>query len=131
MFRAGTGMTTISRREGPYLAQLSTHIKRKRQSDHACNAGSNLNLPINYHSDISYFEKINFGKGLQIFFVCAQVLLESVIVTEFQATEAYSSFDPTKAKYSINRLPKVEKERMILRINPSKFIASEKRELTI
>jgi hypothetical protein len=31
-------------------------------------------------------------------------LLESVIVTEFQAADAYSSLDLTKAKYNINRL---------------------------
>jgi hypothetical protein len=37
-------------------------------------------------------------------------LLESVIVTEFQATEAYSSLDLTKAKYSISRLYMVEKK---------------------
>jgi hypothetical protein len=37
-------------------------------------------------------------------------LLESVIVTKFQATEAYSSMDLTKAKYSISRLSMVEIE---------------------
>jgi hypothetical protein len=31
-------------------------------------------------------------------------LSESVIVTELQATEAYSSLDLTKARYSISRL---------------------------
>jgi hypothetical protein len=53
-------------------------------------------------------------------------LLESVIVTEFQATEAYSSFDLTKAKYRISRLYIVEKENVSLRINPNNFIAREK-----
>jgi hypothetical protein len=37
-------------------------------------------------------------------------LLESVIVRESQATEAYSSLDLTKAKYSISKLSMVEKE---------------------
>jgi cyclophilin family peptidyl-prolyl cis-trans isomerase len=35
-------------------------------------------------------------------------LLESVIVTEFQAAEPYPSLDLTKAKYSINRLSMVD-----------------------
>jgi hypothetical protein len=58
-------------------------------------------------------------------------LFESVVVTEFQATEAYSSLDLTKAKYSISRLPMVEKENVILRINTSNFIACEKRKSTL
>jgi hypothetical protein len=52
--------------------------------------------------------------------------LESVIVTEFQATEAYSILDLTKAKCSINRLTVVEKENVSVRINPINFIACEK-----
>jgi hypothetical protein len=36
-------------------------------------------------------------------------LLESVIITEFQATEAYSNLDLTKAKYSMSTLSVVEK----------------------
>jgi hypothetical protein len=43
-------------------------------------------------------------------------LLDSVIVTEFQATEAYSSLDLTKAKYSISRLFMVEKQNASIRI---------------
>jgi hypothetical protein len=44
-------------------------------------------------------------------FLCmSSSLLESVPVTELQATEAYSSLDVTKAKYSISRLCTVEKE---------------------
>jgi hypothetical protein len=35
------------------------------------------------------------------------------IVTEFQAAEAYSGLNPYKAKYSISRLSKVEKENFI------------------
>jgi hypothetical protein len=52
--------------------------------------------------------------------------LESVIVTQFQATEAYSSLDLTKAKYSISRLPVVGKENAIVRISPRNFSAREK-----
>jgi hypothetical protein len=36
-------------------------------------------------------------------------LLESVVVTEFQATKAYSNLDLTKAKY---RLSEVEKKNL-------------------
>jgi hypothetical protein len=43
-------------------------------------------------------------------------LLESVIITEFQATEAYSSFVLTETKYSISRLSKVEKENVIVQL---------------
>jgi hypothetical protein len=50
-------------------------------------------------------------------------LLESVLVTEFQTTEAYSNFALTKAKYSINKLSMVEK--LIVRINPNNFKACE------
>jgi hypothetical protein len=48
-------------------------------------------------------------------FLCMRrSLLESVIVTEFQATEAYSSLDLTKAENSISRLSEVEKENVII-----------------
>jgi hypothetical protein len=43
--------------------------------------------------------------------------LKSVIVREFQATEAYSSLDLIKAKYNISRLSEVEKGNVIVRIN--------------
>jgi hypothetical protein len=49
-------------------------------------------------------------------------LLESVIATEFQAAEAYSSLDLTKVKSSINILSKVEKENVNVRIIPNSFI---------
>jgi hypothetical protein len=52
-------------------------------------------------------------------------LLESVLVTEFQTTEAYSNFALTKAKYSINKLSMVEKEKVIVQINPNNFKACE------
>jgi hypothetical protein len=58
-------------------------------------------------------------------------LLGSVIVTEFQATEAYSSLDLTKAKYSISRLSMIEKENVIVRISPNNFIAHEKNKMSI
>jgi hypothetical protein len=48
-------------------------------------------------------------------------------VTEFQATEAYSNLDLTKAKYSISRLSTGEKEIMIVQINLNNFIACEKK----
>jgi hypothetical protein len=61
-------------------------------------------------------------------YICTRSrLLESVIVIEFQAAEAYSSLDLTKAKYSISRLSMAEKENIIARISPSNFSAREKR----
>jgi hypothetical protein len=65
-------------------------------------------------------------------FLCTRSsLLESVIVTEFQATEAFSSLDQTKAKYSISRLSMVEKENISARINPNSFNACEERKSTL
>jgi hypothetical protein len=52
--------------------------------------------------------------------------LQSVIIKEFQAAEAYSRLDLTKAKYNISRLSNVEKENVILQTNPSNFSAFEK-----
>jgi hypothetical protein len=54
--------------------------------------------------------------------------VELVIVTEFQAAETYSSVDLTKAKYSISRLSKVKKEKVILRISINNFIECKKRK---
>jgi hypothetical protein len=57
-------------------------------------------------------------------FICTRSsLLESVAVTEFQATEAYSNLDLTKAENSISRLSKVENENVSVRINLNSFIA--------
>jgi hypothetical protein len=53
-------------------------------------------------------------------------LLESAIITEFQATEAYSSLDMTKADYSISRLSMVKKENVIVGINLINFTKCEK-----
>jgi hypothetical protein len=41
-------------------------------------------------------------------------LLASVIITEFQATEAYSNLDLTKANYGISTLSVVEEENVIV-----------------
>jgi hypothetical protein len=68
----------------------------------------NLIFPINYHIDIVYVEKIIVAKGWK-FLSMRSSLSESVIVTEIQATEAYSSLDLTKARYSISKLSKVGK----------------------
>jgi hypothetical protein len=43
-------------------------------------------------------------------------LLASVVVIEFQTTEAYSSFDLIKVQYSIYREPREEKGKVIVRI---------------
>jgi hypothetical protein len=62
-------------------------------------------------------------------FLCMRSsLLESVIIIQFQATEAYSHFslDLTKAKYRISKLSVAENENVIVRINLVNFIACEK-----
>jgi hypothetical protein len=41
-------------------------------------------------------------------------LSESVTITEFQATEAYTSLNLTKAKYHISRLAMVENKMKII-----------------
>jgi hypothetical protein len=71
-------------------------------------------------------EKSVVAKGL---FVHSS-LLETVIITEFQATEAYSSLDLTNAKYSISKLSEVEKGKVVVQISPSNFSACEKRKST-
>jgi hypothetical protein len=52
-------------------------------------------------------------------------LFELVIVTELQAAEAFSSLLLTKAQYSNSRLSVVKKDKVIIRISPSNFIARE------
>jgi hypothetical protein len=69
-------------------------------------------------------------KMAEIVFCMRSSLLESVIVIEFHATETYQSLDQTKEKYNISKLCVVEKENIIVRINPRKFAASEKRKST-
>jgi hypothetical protein len=73
--------------------------------------------------------KTFFWQRAAIFCTCSS-LLESVIVTEPQATEAYSNLDLTKAKHSISRLYMIENENVRVRINPNNFIAYEKIEST-
>jgi hypothetical protein len=53
-------------------------------------------------------------------------VLKSVIVTEFQANEAYASLELTKAKYSISILSMVGKENVSVRTNLNNFISREK-----
>jgi hypothetical protein len=84
---------------------------------------ANLIFPIYCHNDIPHLEKNIFWQTAAIFLCTRSSLLESVIVTEFQATKAYSSLYLTKAKYSISRLFMVEKENVIVRNNPNNFIA--------
>lgn len=57
------------------------------------------------------------------------VLLESLTITDFQATEAYSYVDLGEAKYGVSRLSMVKKENVILQMNPSNFIACRKIKL--
>jgi hypothetical protein len=47
-----------------------------------------------------------------------------------QATKTYSSLDLTKKIYSISRLSEVEKENVIVGINPSNFSEYDKRKST-
>jgi hypothetical protein len=52
----------------------ATFSATKHRNDDACYAVSvSLIFPINYHNDIPHLEIIYCGKGLQIFFICAQV----------------------------------------------------------
>jgi hypothetical protein len=52
-------------------------------------------------------------QGAANFLCMHSSLLEPVTVTDFQATEAYSNLDPTKAKYSISILSKVVKKMLL------------------
>jgi hypothetical protein len=84
---------------------------------------ANLFFPIYCHDGIPHLEKNLMWQSAANFLCTRSSLLESVIVTEFQATEAYSSLDLTKAQNSMSRLSKVEKENVSVRINPNSFIA--------
>jgi hypothetical protein len=48
---------------------------------------------------------------------------------EFQTTNAYSNFDLTVAIYSIRRMSRMEKENVILLINPNNFIVCENKKI--
>jgi hypothetical protein len=50
---------------------------------------------------------------------------ESVVVAEFQAAQANSSLDLSKAKYGITRPCVVGKKNVNVRINPNNVIACE------
>jgi hypothetical protein len=50
------------------------------------------------------------------------ILLASVAVMDFHATEAYSNVDLTNVQYSIKRLCREEKEKVTDLINPSNLI---------
>jgi hypothetical protein len=56
------------------------------------------------------------AKRAAIFCWMCSSLLASVVVIEFQTTEAYSSFDLIKVQYNIYRDPREEKGKVIVRI---------------
>jgi hypothetical protein len=115
MFRVGTRRPTVSRTEGQHLVPLKHLLRTKHQSDDACYAvSSNLIFPINYLSDIPYHGKTLLWQWAANFLCMRSSLLKSIVVTEFQGTEIYSSLDLTQAKYNTSRLPKVEKEKVIV-----------------
>jgi hypothetical protein len=49
-------------------------------------------------------------------------LLASVEVIKFHTTDAYSNLGPTSEKYKINKLSRVENEKVILRMGPKSLI---------
>jgi hypothetical protein len=91
---------------------------------------ANLIFPTYCHSDIPCLKTNLLRQRAENFLCVRSSLLESAIVTEFQAAEAYSSFDLTKAKYGISRMAMVENENVIVRSNPNNFNAREKRKST-
>jgi hypothetical protein len=52
-------------------------------------------------------------------------------VIEIQTKDAYSNFDLTIAIYSIRRLSRVEKEKVIVRISQNNFIVCENKNLHV
>jgi hypothetical protein len=52
-------------------------------------------------------------------------LLASVVVIEFQTTEAHSSLDLTKVKYNIYRQSREENEKVNVRTSPNNLIHCE------
>jgi hypothetical protein len=67
-------------------------------------------------------ERNRFSIELQTSFECAQVFLASVEVIKFHTTDAYTNLGLTGEKYKINKLSKVENEKVILRIRPKTLI---------
>jgi hypothetical protein len=49
-------------------------------------------------------------------------LLASVVVTEFQTTEAYSIFDLINVQYNIYKDPREDKGKVIVRTRPNNLI---------
>jgi hypothetical protein len=49
-------------------------------------------------------------------------LLASVVIIEFQTTEAYSSLDLTKVKYNIYRQSREENEKVKVQTSPNNLI---------
>jgi hypothetical protein len=79
----------------------------------------NLIFAINPHSDIPYPGEKNLLSQSAANFLCMHSgLLESVIMTGFQATEAYLSLYLTKAKCSISRLSKWKKKMLLCELAP-------------
>jgi uncharacterized protein YsxB (DUF464 family) len=74
-------------------------------------------------------KKSTVAKAANIVCMCSSLLVLATI-SELQATEAYSSLDPTNEKYIIIRFSVVEKENLSVQINPKHFIACEKRKPT-
>jgi hypothetical protein len=65
-------------------------------------------------------------KGTENFLCMSSSLLGSVFVIEFQTT---ANFDLTIAIYSIRRLSGVDKDNVIVQINPNNFTVCENRVL--
>jgi hypothetical protein len=78
------------------------------------------------HNDMPHLEKNILWQRAANLLCTPSSLLESVILAEFQATASYYSLDLTKEKYSISTPSMVEKENVIVGINPKNFIACEK-----
>jgi hypothetical protein len=57
--------------------------------------------------------------------------LQFVVVTKFQATEACSSLDLTKAKHSIIILLMAENKNVSVRNNPNNFLACEEKRVNM
>jgi hypothetical protein len=75
---------------------------------------ANVIFQINYDSDYWIPWKNLLWQRAVNFLCMRSSSLESVIVTEFQATEAYVGLDLTKVKYCISRLYMAEKGNVIV-----------------
>jgi hypothetical protein len=85
-------------------------------------------FPIDCHSDAGYLGKCLLWQRAANFLCVRSSLWESVITTEFQATEPCSSLHLAKTKYGISGLSKGAKENAIVLISPSSFMACGKRK---